>query len=264
MINSGRRRRPRIIGSLFTFLMFAFLYFPIVILIIFSFNSRSFPAPWHTFTFQWYSQLFSERELWTSFLNSSIVAFSSTSLCIVLTCFMLFFLSRGGKIDRMMNMFYLNIVIPETILGVALLSFFSLMNIPLGLMTIIIAHSIVGLGFTIPIAFVRFGELDPTIFEASRVVGATATQTFFKIVLPLMKPVLITSSLMIFTISFDDFVLSYFCTGAGTQTLSLFLISSIRYGISPVVNALASILLIFTLTLVTIYFSVGKRARRIL
>ena len=264
MIQTARKRKYRIFSPLFIFMMFAFLYFPMIILIIFSFNSRSFPAPWNSFTTQWYQKLFMERELWESFFNSFTVASFSTLICLTLTCFMLYYLSRGGRIDKWMNLFYLNLVLPEAILGVALISYFGMTNIPLGLTTIIIAHSIVGLGFTIPIAYVRFKELDPAILEASRVVGATATQTFFRVLIPLIKPVLITSGLMIFIISFDDFVLSYFCSGAGAQTLSLYLIYSIRYGISPVVNALASILLVFTLVLVGIFFSMGARARRLL
>lgn len=262
MISAHRSRRSKLFSPLFLFLMFTFLYLPLVVLIIFSFNSRSFPAPWEHFTLQWYSALFSERELWESFLNSLIVATTSSFICISLTCCLLFFLSRGGKVDRFMNLFYANLVLPETILGVALLTFFVACNIPLGLTTIVIAHTLVGLGFAIPVAFLRFRDLDPSIFEASRVLGATQAQTFFRIVLPLMKPVLITSGLMIFVISFDDFILSYFCAGAGSQTLSLFLVSSIRYGISPVVNALATFLFLFTLVLATIFFSIDHRARR--
>lgn len=164
----------------------------------------------------------------------------------------------------MTNLFYVNLLLPETVFGVALISFFSLLNIPLGLMTIIIAHTVVGLGFAAPIAFVRFREIDPIFFEASRVLGATATQTFFRVILPLMKPILITIGLMIFVISFDDFILSYFCAGAGSQTLSLFLVCSARYGLSPVINALATLLLVFTLLLAAIFFSMDKRARRLI
>lgn len=262
MIPGIKQKQSKFFGRLFLVVLYAFFYFPMVVLIVFSFNSRSFPAPWDQFTFQWYTTLFSERELWESFFNSSIIALSSSSICILLTCMMLFFLSRGGRIDRMMNIFYLNLILPETVLGVSLLSFFSLLQIPLGLVTIIIAHTIVGLGFAAPIAFLRFRELDPVIFEASRVLGATPSQTFFRVVLPLMKPVLVTTGLMIFVISFDDFVLSYFCSGAGFQTLSLFLVSSVRYGLSPVVNALATFLLIFTFILASVFFSMGKRARR--
>ncbi len=260
----ANRKRSKFLKSSFLIAMYGFFYLPMIVLIIFSFNSRSFPAPWESFTFHWYYALFSDKELWLSFRNSSIVALASSSLCIILTCFMLFSLSRGKKIDRMMNLFYVNLIFPETVLGVSLLSFFTLLNIPLGLMTIIIAHTIVGLGFAAPIAFIRFREIDPIFFEASRVLGATASQTFFRVVLPLMKPILVTTGLMIFVISFDDFILGYFCSGAGSQTLSLFLVSSARYGISPVINALAALLLFFTLILATIFFSMGQRARRLI
>ena len=264
MIHTAGKTRSKIFAPFFMTSIFAFLYLPMVVLIAFSFNSRSFPAPWHSFTLQWYSQLFSEKELWGAFFNSMIVALSSSSLCILFTIFLLYFLSRGGRINRAMNLFYINLVFPETVLGVALISYFTLLNIPLGLITITIAHTIVGLGFTVPIAFLRYREINPAIFEASKVLGAHETQTFFKITLPLMRPILLTFGLMIFIVSFDDFILSYFCSGAGTQTLSLFLVSSIRYGVSPVVNALATILLIMTFVLASLFLRIGKRDGRMI
>jgi spermidine/putrescine transport system permease protein len=174
---------------------------------------------------------------------------------------LLYLLLRRRTIGNWSNLFYGNLIIPETVLGAALLSYFNLANIPLGLPTIIIAHTVLGLGFSIPILFIRFSEIDQRIFEASKVLGASSTQTFFKIALPLMRPTLYAAALMIFIISFDDFVLSYFCSGTSAQTLSLFLVSSIRYGISPVINAFASLLLILIGCLATLFFSFKKEAR---
>lgn len=261
MLGLARKSPAKIISPIFLTLTLLFLYFPIVVLVIFSFNAKVFPSPWHSFTLEWYYKLFSNNELWLSFSNSCIVATGSTFICLLLSICMLYFLSKGGRVEKMIPLFYGNLVIPETVLAIGLINYFTLLHIPLGLLTIIVAHSIVGLGFVIPILYVRYRDLDPKIFEASRVLGASYFETFTRITLPLMRPTLIAAGLMIFMISFDDFILSYFCSGTSQQTLSLFLVSSIRYGISPIINALASILLLFTMTLLLLFFSLKQRTR---
>lgn len=143
-------------------------------------------------------------------------------------------------------------------LAIGLVSYFSLFQVPLGFQTLLIAHTVLGLGFAIPILFVRYKELSPSLTEASLILGAGPTRTFFKITLPLLKPALLASGLLIFVISFDDFLFSYFCAGTSVETLSLYLISSIRFGISPVVNALSTILLFFTIPLALLFFSSKK------
>jgi spermidine/putrescine transport system permease protein len=152
-------------------------------------------------------------------------------------------------------------VIPETVLAIALLGFFSLISIPLGLVTLILAHTILGLGFVVPILYARYAELDKRMTEASLVLGATPKQTFFKVTLPLLRPSLIATGLLIFIISFDDFILSYFCAGSSSQTLSLYILSMLRTGVSPVVNALSAILLVLSTGFALIFFSLKARAR---
>ncbi|MBM3193957.1 MAG: ABC transporter permease [Chlamydiae bacterium] len=250
-----------LIPHAFLFVTFGFLYLPLLVLVAFSFNSRSFPSPWGNFTLKWYKELFSSSGVWESFFNSFIVASTSTLLCTMLTMFLLYLLLRYRTLGNWSTLFYGNLIIPETVLGVGLLSYFSLLNIPLGIPTIIIAHTVLGLGFSIPILFTRFFEIDHRIFEASRVLGASSTQTFFKVALPLIRPTFFATGLMIFIISFDDFVLTYFCSGTSAQTLSLFLVASIRFGVSPVINAFASILLILIILLASLFFSFKKEAR---
>ena len=255
------KKITKIAPLFFLITTFIFLYLPLIVLVTFSFNSKSFPAPWSHFTLDWYKELFSSRELWVSFFHSLTVATVSTALCLFLAISLLYFLAKGKKIKKWSSLFYGNLIIPETILGVSLISYFTLLNIPLGLHTIVIAHTILGLGFIMPILFIRFSEIDPRTFEASLVLGASFSQTFFRIALPIIKPTLFTSALMIFVLSFDDFVLSYFCSGSSAQTLSLFLIASIRYGISPVINAFSSILLILIILLTALFFSFKSRKR---
>ncbi len=242
----------------FTYL---FLYVPIIVLLVFSFNTEGFPSPWKEFTLKWYHELFQASHLWASFLNSLIVALCATGLSLTMGVFLLFYAAQGGRIGKFLNLFYGNLVIPETVLAVSLLGFFTLVSIPLGLTTLILAHTVLALGFVIPIVYARFVELDYRMTEASLVLGATPIQTFFKVTLPLLRPSLIVSGMLVFIISFDDFVLSYFCAGSTSQTLSLYILSMLRSGISPIVNALSAVLLILSSSLVLLFFWFSQKTR---
>jgi spermidine/putrescine transport system permease protein len=240
---------------------YLFLYLPILILIVFSFNTKSFPSPWDGFTLKWYQELFGSSALWSSFINSLLVAIISTSLSLLLGVFLIFFRAQGGKVQKALPLFYGNLIIPETMLAISLLSYFTLFKIELGITTLIVAHTVLGLGFVIPILYTRFLQLDKNLTEASEALGANPLQTFIKITLPLLRPTLLATGLLIFILSFDDFILSYFCAGTSIQTLSLYLLSTLRAGVSPIVNALSTILLLLSSLLVMLFFSPKIRSR---
>lgn len=252
-------------GNLGTLIIVAstylFLYVPLVVLLVFSFNTEAFPSPWKGFTLKWYHELFQATHLWDAFRNSAYVAISATLISLTMGVFLIFYAAQGGRIGRFLNLFYGNLVIPETVLAVGLLGFFSLVSIPLGLGTLILAHTVLGLGFVIPIIYARFLELDYRMTEASLVLGATPIQTFFKVTLPLLRPSLIVTGLLVFIISFDDFILSYFCAGSSSQTLSLYILSMLRSGVSPIVNALTAVLLALSSLLVLLFFSFSQKTR---
>lgn len=240
---------------------YLFLYVPLIVLLVFSFNTEGFPSPWKGFTLKWYHELFHSSHLWASFLNSAIVAVCSTGISLTMGVFLIFYAAQGGRVGNFLNLFYGNLVIPETVLAVGLLGFFTFISIPLGLITLVLAHSVLGLGFVIPIVYARFLELDHRMTEASLVLGATPIQTFFKVTLPLLRPALIVTGLLVFVISFDDFILSYFCAGSTSQTLSLYILSMLRSGVSPVVNALSAVLLLFSTLLVLLFFTISQKSR---
>jgi spermidine/putrescine transport system permease protein len=240
---------------------YLFLYVPIFVLLVFSFNSEGFPAPWKSFTLKWYGELFHSIYLWEAFGNSLVVAVFSTGISLIIGVLLIFYAAQGGRVGKFLGLFYGNLVIPETVLAVALLSFFTLFSVPLGLVTLIVAHTVLGLGFVVPIVYARFLELDYNLTEASLALGATPTQTFFKVTLPLLTPSLVATSLLVFIVSFDDFILSYFCAGSSSQTLSLYILSMLRSGVSPVVNALSAVLLMLSSFLVLIFFSLKTRMR---
>lgn len=251
----------KILSSILIIGTYLFLYVPIVVQLVFSFNSESFPAPWKEFSWRWYRELFESVFLWESFLNSLIVAVSSTAISLIIGVFLIFYAAQGGRIGSFLTLFYGNVVIPETVLAVSLLGFFTLISIPLGLTTLVLAHTVLGLGFVIPIVYARFLELDYRLTEASLVLGASPIRTFFKVTLPLLRPSLIATGLLIFIISFDDFILAYFCAGSSSQTLSLYIMSMLRSGVSPVVNALSAVLLTLSSLFALIFFSLRTRVR---
>ncbi|MBI2743106.1 MAG: ABC transporter permease [Chlamydiales bacterium] len=251
-------RVSSLIGIAATYL---FLYVPIFVLVIFSFNIEGFPSPWKEFTLKWYTELFRSVYLWKAFGNSLIVACFSTLISLIIGVLLIFYAAQGGRVGKFLALFYGNLIIPETVLAVSLLSFFTLLSVPLGLTTLIVAHTVLGLGFVVPMVYARFLELDYNLTEASLVLGATPRQTFFKVTLPLLAPSLLATSLLVFILSFDDFILSYFTAGSSSQTLSLYILSMLRSGVSPVVNALSTLLLLLSSLLVLFFFSLKTRVR---
>jgi len=223
-------------------LFFAFIYLPIVILIIFSFNNNPLGYQWTGFTTHWYSVLFSSTEIWSAFKNSLLIALSTTTLSITMGVLAVYCGVRTW-LAHFLSLFYINLAVPEIVLAVGLLSFFYFFGIDFGLVTLVVGHTLLGLGYVIPIIHLRFNALDKRLIEASLDLGATHLQTFFFVVLPFLRPAIMTAALLVFVISFDDFILSFFCSGPSLQTLPIYIFSVIRSGGSPVVNALSTLLL---------------------
>lgn len=237
----------------FVTLLYLFLYIPIIVLIVFSFNNSDFPYEWHGFTFRWYNEIFASPEIWNALKNSSIVAFSSVALSLTMGSLIVFFGSRTW-FSRIFFLFYGGLAAPEIAVAVALLGLFTLLFVPLGLTTLIVSHTVLGLGYVVPMLQTRMEELDYALTEASLDLGATKMQTFRYVILPLLTPALLGSALLTFIISWDDFIISFFCSGASAQTLPMYIFSMIRSGSSPVVNALSTMLLIVS-SLIVVLFS---------
>lgn len=223
--------------------LYFFLYLPIFVLIAFSFNDNVFTCEWLGFTTHWYKDLFASTEVWYALKNSLLIATTSVFFSLTLGSTLIFFGSRTVA-QRLLLLFYASLAMPEIVLAVGLLSLFSFFTVSLGATTLIIGHTLLGLGYVIPILHGRFIELDINLIEASYDLGATKRQTFFSIVLPLLAPALIASGLLVFIISLDDFIISFFCAGASVQTLPLYIFAIIRTGASPMINALSAIMLI--------------------
>lgn len=242
--------------SLFVASVYIFLYTPIMVLVLYSFNQGGFPESWQGFSLHWYDDLFHSEEIWRAFQNSVIVAGISSFLSVSMSL-MLVHGMRHYKRD-IASLFYTNALIPDIVLAVGMLSLFSYLLVPLGLTTLIAGHTLLGLGFAMPIIKSRYDELDKSLIEASFDLGASMRYTFFHVIVPFLYPAILVAFLLSVIISFDDFLISFFCSGSSVQTLSLYIFSMIRSGISPVVNALSTVLLIGSCLLLLIMMTFQK------
>ena len=244
----------------FVSLVYLALYAPIIVLIVFSFNKNPLSFKWTGFTFEWYKELFSSVEILQALKNSLIVAFSSVFLSITMALFYVFY-GANSFLNRLVILFYGSLIAPEIVLAVCLLSFFTFFTIPLGITTLIVGHTLIGLAYVVPIIKTRYEEMDYRLIEASMDLGATESQTFYKIVIPILAPAIISASLLVLIVSLDDFLISFFCAGASTLTLPMYIFSEIRSGATPVVNALSTLLLVVSSLLILILTSLKLKTR---
>jgi spermidine/putrescine transport system permease protein len=235
-------RWSRLMNPLVVALVYLFLYLPIFVLVIFSFNDGDFAGGWQGFSLRWYSAMFDSPEVLGALQASVIVAVSSTFLSLLFG-FSAVLASRWLRSMRLMAVFYANVLVPDIVLGIGLLCLFAMLGIPLGYKSLIVGHTVLGLGFVIPILSSRFQQIDPILTEASMDLGATQWQTVRHVVIPLLAPGIIASSLLVFTISLDDFVISFFCSGTHVETLSVYVFNQIKNMIDPRINALSTCML---------------------
>jgi spermidine/putrescine transport system permease protein len=229
-----------------------FLFLPLFILILYSFN-ESMSMRWTGFSLKWYERLFSERELWRSFWNSMIIAFSSAVSATVIGTLGAIgvnwykFKLRG----YVQTISFLPMILPEIIIGVSLAIFFGGVGIPPGLFTIFVAHTTFNLPFVFLMVMARLDEFDFSIIEAAQDLGATEKQTLMKVTVPICMPGIISGFLTAVTLSLEDFVITFFVAGPGSSTLPIFIFSAItrRGGITPVISALSVVMIIGTVVL---------------
>jgi spermidine/putrescine transport system permease protein len=242
--------------------LYLFLYIPIGLLILFSCNDAAMPGVWGGFTTRWYAQLWEQPELWIALKNSLIVALSAALLSVTMSVAYVCW-AVPARLHKLFPLFYAGIAIPEIVFAVSLLVFFSALKIPLGMVTLVVGHTLLGLGFALPLIRTHYHDIDQRLLEASYDLGASERQTFFKIVLPLLRPALIASCLLVFVLSFDDFLISFFCAGPDGQTISLYLFGLIRMGASPLINALSTIILLASSVCVLFFCSINTKDRGI-
>lgn len=236
-------------------LVFLFLYLPIIVLIVFSFNDTKLNILFEGFTLKWYRLLFENRTLLEAFKNTLLVAFISTLVSTVIGTISAFGLSRYDfKGKKLVNsLLYIPVVMPDIVIGISLLAVYTLMRLSLGMFTLILAH----IAFSIPYVLISVRStlegMNPYLEEASSDLGASGLQTFFRVTLPSIAPGIFSGAMLVFTLSMDDVVISYFTAGPDAVTLPQYIYSMIKSGISPDVNALFSLLLFVTMIGITVY-----------
>ena len=237
-----------------TALVYVFLYAPIVILVVFSFNSARQTAFWEGFTLDWYRRLLDNALLFRSVRNSLLVAGITTAVAVLLGTPAALALARlefRGK-RRTQALLYLPVIIPEVVLGAALLTFFGAVNLRLSIWTVVIAHVVFSVSYVAIVVRARLAGLDPSLEEAARDLGAGPFETFRRVTLPLAAPGIVASALLVFTLSIDDYVVTSFVAGVGATTLPLHIYSMLRVGVTPEVNAVSTLLLAVTIVLIVL------------
>ncbi len=239
---------------------FAFLYLPILILIIFSFNSSSLITVWKDFSFIWYEKLWQDKEIIAALFTSFKIASLAATGAVIIGTLAGVALQRIGRFKGK-SIFSLllpiPLVVPEVVIGFAIslvfLSFNRIIGFPakLGIETVVIAHMVIGVTYVALMTQAKLAELDPSYEEAALDLGATPIKVLFLITLPLIAPALVSGWLLCFTISLDDLIIASFTAGSGVITLPMLIYSRIRFGISPIINALATVIVVMVL-LITI------------
>jgi len=235
---------------LMAILVYAFLYIPLIIVVVYSFNDSRLNAEWVGFTLDWYDKLFHNEEMLIAARNSLIIAVCASALATTLGTMAGLAIHRY-RLKVLPVLAFTPVAMPEILLGVSLLLFFlQVLNMTLGLVSVIIAHTTFSIGFVAIIVRARLQGMDESIFEAARDLGATPWQTFRLITLPLIMPAIIAGALMSFTLSIDDFVITFFTKGVGEPILPIQIYTMIKIAVTPEVNAISTLLMLLTLVLV--------------
>jgi len=246
-----RSRLPIIV----TWILMLFFYLPIFVLVLYSFNNSRFGGSWNGWSLYWYQQLYRQREIWQALTNSLVIAVSATAVSLVLGTTAAIALHRySSRLQKFhFTLIYVPLVVPEILMGISLLLFFAALHLELGLFTIFLAHVTFCISYVTMVILGRLQDFDYAIVEAAQDLGADWWTTVWRILLPLLMPGIVAGGLLAFTLSIDDFVITFFVAGPGSTTLPIRIYSMIKHGSPPLINALSSILLL--VTFIAVFFS---------
>lgn len=247
--------------KLAAFAVYAFLYLPLVIVVVYSFNDSRLNAEWVGFTFDWYDKLLHNEEMLKAAGNSLIIATISAGIATVLGTLAGMAIHQF-RLRLLPGLVMAPIAMPDILMGVSLLLFFIILNMTLGLVSIVLAHITFCIGFVALSVQARMSGIDKSLTEAARDLGATPWICFRRITLPLLAPGIIAGALMAFTLSIDDFVITFFVAGVGSSTLPLQIYSMVKIAVTPEVNAISTLLMLLTLVLITLVSKLSPGALR--
>lgn len=257
------------LGKLYLVLVMLFLYAPIFVLIVFSFNQSKSSSVFTGFTLDWYKRLFNNRLIISSLVNTIIIAIAASIISTTLGTLAAIGINSMRKVPRavVMNVTNMPIINPEIVTGVSLMLLFSFfaarMTLEFGFVTLLIAHITFDVPYVILNVMPKFNQMDPHLYEAAQDLGCSPFKAFRKVVLPEIMPGVISGFLMSFTYSLDDFVISYFTSGSTSQTLPITIYSMTRRKVSPEINALSTLIFItVVIVLIVKNFVENKAAKK--
>lgn len=233
-------------------LVYVFLYAPIAVLMVLSLNRGGMPTAWTGLSFKWYVRLAESPEIISSAVNTLIVATVSTVIATILGTLLALGVERRSTSSAMDALLFAPMIIPDIVLAIALLSLFTLFEFTLGLHSIILSHVVFNIAFVCAVVRTRLKHFDYSIVEASEDLGADDFTTFRRVTLPVIFPGVLAGALLAFTLSVDEFIIAFFTAGAGSSstTLPMRIYSMIRFGVTPEINAMATIVMLVSFTLV--------------
>ncbi len=239
---------------IYSFIAYLYIYVPIIILIVFSFNTMKLNIRWEGFTLSWYGILFRDQDIIEATRNTLIIATISTLVATVVGTLAALAMQRyrfpGYAASE--TLMYIPIVIPEVVMGISLLVFFVMIHLTLGLVTITLAHIAFNIPFVTLVVRARLHGYDNAIDEAAMDLGANEMMTFWRVTLPTILPGVLSGAMLALTLSLDDYVITYFTAGPGSTTLPLRVFSMVRFMVTPEVNALSTlwVLTVFVVLLI--------------
>lgn len=241
----------RFVKKLYLLIIFIFLYAPVLILIVYSFNDSKSRGHWAGFTLKWYQELFRDKQIMSSLYYTLAIALLASLIATVTGTAAAIGIHKIGGIKKslIMNATYLPVLNPDIVMGISLMLLFIFTNIPLGFTTLLMAHISFNLPYVILSVLPKLKQLNKNLYEAALDLGAVPSYAMRKVILPEIMPGIVTGFLLAFTLSLDDFVISFFTTGSGVSTLSIVIYSMARRGINPKINALSTLMFITVLVL---------------
>lgn len=236
-------KKPSLWLRIYAIIAYSYIYLPIALLVIFSFNTQKLNIRWEGFTLHWYKVLFQDQEVLLATRNTMIIAFISTIVSTIIGTLAALALQRyrfPGYTFAESTM-YIPVIIPEVVMGISLLVLFSLVKFQLGIASITLAHIAFNIPFVTLVVRARLHGFDKSIEEASMDLGANEIITFWRVTLPTILPGVLAGAMLAFTLSLDDYVITYFTAGPGSTTIPLRVFSMVRFAVTPEVNALSTI-----------------------
>ena len=242
--------------------LYLFMYAPLLVLIVFSFTPSEYILRWEGFTLKWYQAVFSNQNIQAALKVSLMVAIPTVLISTAIGTITAFTLYRSKFVGRALyqGVLYIPLIMPDLVIGISLLLFYTFVKLELGILSILLAHVSFSIPLTTLVIIARMQRIDRSLEDAAMDLGADEWTTMWKVTLPLLKPGIVAAALLTFPWSFNDFVITFFVSGVGSSTLPLRVYSMIRLGVSPMINALGTLIVVVPLIMVIIGARLEKRS----